>query len=137
MWKNKLKFTFYVRFCMKITLSYSCLLILLLILINFLFPFLSFNLTSPHINFWLRHWRRPMCSGSERGSWTFVILGFVGPKKQKDDALKILKKAIEIPSLEAIGGNQWGAKSWIIQSGSEFSKSWDKGCWRPSCAILR
>ena len=34
-WKNKLKFTFYVRFCMTVKLSYSCLLILLLILINF------------------------------------------------------------------------------------------------------
>ena len=33
--KKNFKFTFYVRFCMTITLSYNCLLILLLILINF------------------------------------------------------------------------------------------------------
>ena len=35
-WKNKLKFTFYIWFCMTIILLYSCLYILLLILINFL-----------------------------------------------------------------------------------------------------
>ena len=33
-WKNILKFTFYVRLCMTITLAYSYLFILLLILIN-------------------------------------------------------------------------------------------------------
>ena len=45
MWKNKLKFTFYVRFYMTITLGCSCLFILLLILINFLLLILFFNLT--------------------------------------------------------------------------------------------
>ena len=49
-WKNKLKFTFYVRFCMTIKLSYSSLLILLLILINFfilIFYFQSYLLILP------------------------------------------------------------------------------------------
>ena len=58
-WKNKLKFTFYVRLCMRISLAYSWLFTLLLILINFfkikfLLSILSFILP-PNPNFWLRH----------------------------------------------------------------------------------
>ena len=52
-WKNKLKFTFFVRFCMTmtITLLYSCLFILLLILINFLLSILFFNIAFFDLNF--------------------------------------------------------------------------------------
>ena len=52
-WKNKLKFTFFIRFCMTmtITLLYSCLFILLLILINFLLSILFFNIAFFDLNF--------------------------------------------------------------------------------------
>jgi len=43
----------------------------------------------------------------------------------------------EIPSWEHIGGNQWGAKSYIIQWGLHLSRNMVKGCSRPSKACLR
>ena len=48
-WKNKLKFTFYIRLCMIIILLYSFLYILLLILINFLLSI--FLLIFPQLKF--------------------------------------------------------------------------------------
>ena len=81
-WKNKLKFTFYVRFLMTITLSYSYLLILLLILINFfrlIFYFQSYFLISPPcLNFLLCHWFTVKGLVRQWQLWTMSLLSHSG-----------------------------------------------------------
>ena len=55
MWKNKLKFTFYVRLCMRIPLAYYWLFTLLLILINIF----QINFLLSIFSFYLTPWPKP------------------------------------------------------------------------------